>query len=403
MRRIRELDGLRAVAIFLVLGCHYEGFSHLAWHIPQFGWIGVDLFFCLSGYLITSILLGLRGRATPYKTFYSRRLIRILPPYLAVTALITAYTAHLHTLTLKWLGIQLFFLQAFSIQDSHAIWNVLTHVRWHLLHLHSLFDNAGHLPVEQAGAPLTILIVSNIFWSLSIEEYFYLLWAPIVLRLPKRAIVCVGLAICFAEIMLRWAIATPDVYFGVAYRFDALLYGAFLAMLLDHWRKASTPKWSQPLLTWILGLAAVGIAVIAFVIRPVLGRDPRSSPLVLVLGMPLLSIAIAALIGLLILRSDSTWWLSKLLRARVFQFVGTISYTMYLVHLIAAAIIRLLFRVTDVYTQTFVQAVLSTMLTIAMAQFSWIFYEKRFLHWKDKHFPNTPHPPEPKVPWLGDR
>ena len=45
MRRIRELDGLRAVAIVLVLGCHYEGFSRLAWSIPEFGWIGVDLFF----------------------------------------------------------------------------------------------------------------------------------------------------------------------------------------------------------------------------------------------------------------------------------------------------------------------------------------------------------------------
>ena len=58
MQRIRELDGLRAVAIFLVLGCHYEGFSQLAWRIPEFGWIGVDLLFCLSGYLITTILLG---------------------------------------------------------------------------------------------------------------------------------------------------------------------------------------------------------------------------------------------------------------------------------------------------------------------------------------------------------
>ena len=80
MRRIRELDGLRAIAIILVLGCHYEGFSQRAWRIPELGWIGVDLFFCLSGYLITSILLGMRGRRTPYKTFYARRLTRIVPP-----------------------------------------------------------------------------------------------------------------------------------------------------------------------------------------------------------------------------------------------------------------------------------------------------------------------------------
>jgi len=172
--------------------------------------------------------------------------------------------------------------------------------------------------------------------------------------------------------------------------------------VLDHWRQSSTPKWSQNLFILVLCSAGVGIGAILFVIRPVLGRDPRSSPLVLVLGMPLLSVAFAALIGLLVLRSDSPWWLSKLLRARIFQLVGTISYTMYLVHLIAAAIVRLLFHGADVYRQTFLQAVLSTVLTIAMAQLSWIFFEKKFLHWKDRHFPNIPHPPEPNVPWLGD-
>ena len=78
--RILELDGLRALAILFVLGCHYPGFANLAWHIPEFGWIGVDIFFALSGYLITTILLGLRNRVTPYRTFYSRRFIRILPP-----------------------------------------------------------------------------------------------------------------------------------------------------------------------------------------------------------------------------------------------------------------------------------------------------------------------------------
>ena len=83
--RVLELDGLRALAILLVLGCHYPGFANRAGHLPEFGWIGVDVFFALSGYLITNILLGLRTRPTPYRTFYSRRFIRILPPYLVVT------------------------------------------------------------------------------------------------------------------------------------------------------------------------------------------------------------------------------------------------------------------------------------------------------------------------------
>src|SRR5579864_3258892 len=83
--RILELDGLRAIAILLVLGCHYPGFARRLHRLPEFGWVGVDIFFALSGYLITTVLLGLRGRRTPYRTFYSRRFIRILPPYLATT------------------------------------------------------------------------------------------------------------------------------------------------------------------------------------------------------------------------------------------------------------------------------------------------------------------------------
>src|ERR1700743_2520087 len=83
--RILELDGIRAIAILLVLGCHYAGFATQLGGFPMFGWVGVDIFFALSGYLITTILLGLRGRPAPYRTFYSRRAVRILPPYLAVS------------------------------------------------------------------------------------------------------------------------------------------------------------------------------------------------------------------------------------------------------------------------------------------------------------------------------
>ena len=172
-------------------------------------------------------------------------------------------------------------------------------------------------------------------------------------------------------------------------------------MLFEYWNRTSTPKWAKSALNAVIGFAMVGIAAIAFAIRPVLGNDPRPSPLVLALGLPLLSLLFAALIGLLILRSEGDWWLSRLLRTPAFQFVGTISYTMYLVHLVAATIIRHLSGVKDPFRQTFVQAILSAALTIAIAQLSWIFLEKKALEWKDKRFPNAPHPPEPHVPGLG--
>ena len=401
MRRIKELDGLRAIAIFLVLGCHYEGFSRLAQSVPEFGWIGVDLFFSLSGYLITTILLGLRGRPRPYRTFYSRRLIRILPPYLAVLAVVGVFVTHRHEMTMTWIGTQLLFLQAAHTRENLAVWDVLTHVRWYLHHSPSLLRYAHGLPAEQVGAPLSVLIVPYVLWSLSVEEYFYLLWAPVVLRFSNAAVLSVGAAVCVGEILLRWAIATPEIQFGLAFRFDALLYGAFLALLLHHWRRTGLPRRAQAMLMMIVVAAAGGVAWILFTIRPVLGRNPRYSTLALAFGLPLLSIMFTGLIGILILRADGKWWLGKILRSQAFQFVGTISYTMYLVHLIAAATVRSLSGVKDVYQQTFVQAVLSTLLTIGIAQLSWIFLEKKALHWKDKHFPNMPHPPEPNVPGLG--
>src|SRR5580704_17000760 len=112
--RILELDGLRAIAILLVLGCHYPGYANHLWRIPEFGWIGVDIFFALSGYLITTILLGLRSRPTPYRTFYSRRLIRILPPYLVVTFFLFAVAIVQHWKRLNLAISQIFFLQAFQ-------------------------------------------------------------------------------------------------------------------------------------------------------------------------------------------------------------------------------------------------------------------------------------------------
>ena len=158
-------------------------------------------FFCLSGYLITTILLGLRGRATPYKTFYSRRLVRILPPYLAVIVPIGLFVAHSQKISVGWIGQQLFFLQAFSFQQNRTVWDVLTHPRWYLEHLPPLVSAVHGLPIAQIGAPLTVVIVPFILWSLSIEEYFYLLWAPVVLRLSRTTIICVATSVCVGEMV----------------------------------------------------------------------------------------------------------------------------------------------------------------------------------------------------------
>jgi len=82
VKRIREFDGVRAIAVSLVIFDHYAPFRNL-WHSApaRYGGVGVDVFFVLSGFLITGILLDSRTESHPYRVFYARRSLRILPAY----------------------------------------------------------------------------------------------------------------------------------------------------------------------------------------------------------------------------------------------------------------------------------------------------------------------------------
>lgn len=319
MRRVRELDGLRAVAILLVLGCHYEGFARLAHGVLEFGWVGVDIFFVLSGYLITTILIGSKNLPKPYRTFYSRRAFRILPPYFAVLLGIVAFGLFSGThyfLTPSYLIKQVLFLQTFSVPSIRLFVNVCTHLPWHLSHIANLRLDAGHLPMGSFGITPNLVFASFTFWSVSIEEYFYVFWAPIMLRCSRTWIVIIACSICIAEILLRWIAADASVYFSLLFRFDALIYGAFLALLITEWKKAGIPAWAKKLFWTILATSAITILCILILIHPVLDREIRSSPLFLAFGLPVFSLGAAALMGILVLEAGSDRWFARLLRWR---------------------------------------------------------------------------------------
>jgi peptidoglycan/LPS O-acetylase OafA/YrhL len=88
MNRIKELDGLRAVAIGVVFLVHFTPAGWVVSDLLYLGWSGVDLFFAISGFLITSLRISLRGQDASFKTFWWRRTLRILPPYYLVLILI---------------------------------------------------------------------------------------------------------------------------------------------------------------------------------------------------------------------------------------------------------------------------------------------------------------------------
>lgn len=394
MERIKELDGLRAVAILLVLGCHYRGFASLLGGVPEFGFIGVDIFFVLSGYLITTILLRLREKEHPYWTFYSRRALRIFPPYFACLLVVIAAAIAARDwaeTSFDFIVQQAYFLQAYDHNYLPLLVGTVLHPIQAIQHAPSLLMNAHRLPRSVVGIAIELPSVTKTYWSLSVEEYFYLLWAPVVLVWPKRRIVIAAIVVCVAEIALRWSYGQGSLeYPGMIFRFDALMYGALLALVFAHWKETRQPRGAFRLFSGILLGSAAGTGAILFAVRPVVGYEIRESPLFMVFGMPLISTATAAIIGMLVLRADSKFWLARALRWKFMQSIGIISYTMYLVHvLVLVAVDRAIGALQPLIPRAFFlfEALLSTALTILIARISWHFLEKPVLRWKDKKLP----------------
>lgn len=188
--RIDRLDGIRAVAIFMVLLFHQRSLA--------FGWTGVDLFFVLSGFLITGILRKTRTNQNYWSRFYSRRAARILPPVLLLMFLYSlAAKPQLPTI----LGYTLF------------AGNVMNRTVYS----------------KSVLAPL---------WSLAVEEHFYLLWPVVVLMFDRRKLIIGLVALLVAEPILRAAL-TPFTasnelfYYLTPFRMDSLAAGSLLALLTE--------------------------------------------------------------------------------------------------------------------------------------------------------------------------
>ena len=212
MKRITQLDGLRGVAVLLVL------INHIG--MPNFGRIGVDTFFVLSGFLITGILLDTREDPHWLRRFYIRRTKRIFPIYYATLLLIAL--AYPHVTPLK----TYFFM---------ANWNV-TSVVWGTQH----------------------------FWSLSIEEQFYLGWSIMVWKLPPRTLARIAIAGVVLDPFARFAMELYSIDYGfpTLLRLDGLFLGSLIALSLR-----TNPQSINVKLGWRLTMFFVPLALMLFHFR----------------------------------------------------------------------------------------------------------------------------------------
>ncbi len=322
MKRVPELDGLRGIAILLVIGCHYAVFARQLWGLPKFGWVGVDLFFVLSGFLITSVLLNLRGQPVPFKKFYARRLRRIIPPYVAFLVLLYVVSAAFGDYTLYHRGPivrNLLFMQSFgSVADTVRMVTSGTTL------------SLAHAPIGPAQAGLEGSVSHGwvVLWSLSIEEYYYLLWAPVVLWMARRQAAITGIVICLVALAIRWlGSAGVSAYFSIYHRFDAPVFGSLVAFLIA----SKLSRRTVNVIFVVAGLA--GVATLAAVLVPmgnVLGKEIRQDHSFIVFGVPSLSLIAAAVVGIAVTKSGSR--LLFLLRPSALRFMGKISYMLYLLH-----------------------------------------------------------------------
>jgi peptidoglycan/LPS O-acetylase OafA/YrhL len=248
--RVSALDGLRGIAIFLVFGIHLlsgTADNHgnpVVGYVVQFlrcGWIGVDLFFVLSGFLITGILLHAKENGAPIRTFFFRRALRIFP----------AYYFALFVLCI---------LAGFGIISNKEIWQNIGPNIWYFL------TYTNNFPILWRGNNFPG--VSH-FWTLAIEEQFYLIWPFIVYWLSRNSllkVVCIVPLLIFAwRAMVGFCFPDNAVIFGASYvmmplRADSLLLGALVAILGHYRYEAQLRKYA------VFGLCVFGVLVALLVL-----------------------------------------------------------------------------------------------------------------------------------------
>jgi peptidoglycan/LPS O-acetylase OafA/YrhL len=307
--RITALDGLRGIAILLVLLLHLTTFGQFRptagidivyRRIASVGWIGVDLFFVLSGFLITGILLEAKGRPGFFSTFYTRRVLRIFPLYYVFLALFF------------FVLIPLFPGLGFGHLTGEQGW------QWFYLQNFKLARDGWDPP----PAPLGHL------WSLAVEEQFYLLWPLVVFACSPRALTLICVVIVVVCPVLRTALHIEGnavaAYALMPARMDTLAFGALLAIL------ARQPGGLARALGWLKPLGW-GATLVLLAMAAWKHRLDSEGLVVQAAGYTLLALSFGAVLAVAA-TAPSAGRTHRLFASPVLVFFGKYSYGIYILH-----------------------------------------------------------------------
>ncbi len=364
------LDGLRGIAILAVMASHLFAVNfansgivvRLLGRLFYYGWMGVDLFFVLSGFLITGILVDSREGPGYFRNFYMRRILRIFPLYYGVLFLLLALTP---ALGIQWHGIflpLLLYLQNFQNYNQHTF-------------------------VLAPGVTL------NHLWSLAIEEQFYLLWPMLVyaartrLRVLRLALTLSAVALVYRFALMYFFTDAYATHHSMFARADALLLGGVLATLYRG------PAWHRVLQAapWLFA-ACAGLVLASLLLAGL----PIFASLYWIFGTRF-SIVALAFCGLLAW-SLRPGFVSRLFSLHALRWFGKYSYGLYVLHLIFLPFLSrvtrdALFHLTHSKALAVAgTAALILALSCLAAWLSFHLYEKRFLRLK-RFFDYTPSRP----------
>ncbi len=363
MKHIPALDGLRAIAVLMVLVTHFwndPAEYPLLNRLAAAGWAGVDLFFVLSGFLITSILLASKERPHYYRNFYARRTLRIFPLYYLVLVVVLIGLPYITTLPAQLMADRwLYFAYLSNVALAIGGWQ---------------------------------LFMMDITWSLAIEEQFYLVWPSVVhiLTRSRLVIVCVILLVlapiarlaAFDTLGWRW------IHMATPFRLDAFAIGGLLAMVQVSQRAAA---------------ALFGVGGLALLTLVLTGQFARDSFVVGTIGYSLTALTSGAALKL----ATASRWLAW----RPLRRIGEVSYGMYLLHPLCLIAISVAFGAVkaDVMKLTawpLPDAVLGLLLASAgvyvVAAICYRVFEAPFLRLKRYFETERAATPSPALSWSGN-
>lgn len=356
--RIPALDGVRGIATLTVLFCHFlfEDLYHDRWWwaVAHAGWLGVDLFFVLSGFLITGILLQKRNKPGYFSDFYRRRILRIFPLY---------YFSLL--------------LSVFAIlvidQQPHRLYTGYDSLAWYF----AFIPNVA-LALKNDWLWQTNWVGLSHLWSLAVEEQFYMVWPLVVFLLPRKPLLFTCVAIIA---MSAWIRMETDVVFGQKWsiasyvlpycRMDGLAAGSLLAILRRY--------------GWLTHKG----------LQRDLGRDFTFAAFMFVFYMLVAGNShwrgtwVALMFfGMVYFALDQKGLIKKLCELPFLMHIGTYSYGMYIFHQMFRVVFEKIFRqplvaleLPEVMVQV-LYLLLAGLTTYGLARLSFKYIEKPFLDMK---------------------